>query len=164
MFIFFCQVSVEVFCSFLIGWSVFLLFIPVLYIFLMLSVLSNIHIAKIFQQSDLSFGFTAAAAAAESLQSCPTLCDPRDGSPPGENTGVGCHFLLQCMKSEKWKWSRSVMSELFATPWTATYQAPPPWDFPGKNTGMGCHCLLRWLMVSIRRRKFKFLKGLIIHL
>ena len=50
---------------------------------------------------------TAAAAAAKSLQSCPTLCDPIDGSPPvsplpwdspGKNTGVGCHFLLQCMK------------------------------------------------------------------
>ena len=39
----------------------------------------------------------AAAAAAESLQSCPTLCDPTDGS-PGKNTGVGCHFLLQRMK------------------------------------------------------------------
>ena len=48
----------------------------------------------------------AAAAAAKSLQSCPTLCDPIDGSPlgscpwdsPGKNTGVGCHFLLQCMR------------------------------------------------------------------
>ena len=48
------------------------------------------------------------AAAAKSLQSCPTLCDPIDGSPPGsrpwdspgKNTGVGCHFLLQCMKGE----------------------------------------------------------------
>ena len=48
----------------------------------------------------------AAAAAARSLQSCPTLCDPIDSSPPGsrpwdspgKNTGVGCHFLLQCMK------------------------------------------------------------------
>ena len=44
------------------------------------------------------------AAAAKSLQSCPTLCNPLDGSPPGspdspgKNTGVGCHFLLQCMK------------------------------------------------------------------
>ena len=52
-------------------------------------------------------GTTSAAAAAKSLQSCPTLCDPIDGSPPGpprpwdspgKNTGVGCHFLLQCMK------------------------------------------------------------------
>ena len=49
----------------------------------------------------------AAAAAAKSLQSCLTLCDPIDGSSPGfplpgfspgKNTGVGCHFLLQCMK------------------------------------------------------------------
>ena len=48
-----------------------------------------------------------AAAAAKLLQSCPTLCNPIDGSPtrlprpwdsPGKNTGVGCHFLLQCMK------------------------------------------------------------------
>ena len=49
----------------------------------------------------------AAAAAAKLLQSCPTLCDPIDGSPPrlphpwdspGKNTGVDCHFLLQCMQ------------------------------------------------------------------
>ena len=40
----------------------------------------------------------AAAAAAKSLQSCPTLCDPIDGSPPDKNTEVGCHFLLQCVK------------------------------------------------------------------
>ena len=49
-----------------------------------------------------------AAAAAKSLQSCPTLCDPIDvwqptrlpcpWDSPGKNTGVGCHFLLQCMK------------------------------------------------------------------
>ena len=46
------------------------------------------------------------AAAAKLLQSCPTLCDPIDGSPPGsrpwdssgKNTGVSCHFLLQCVK------------------------------------------------------------------
>ena len=49
----------------------------------------------------------AAATAAKSLQSCPTLCDPNRRQPirllrlqdsPGKNTGVGCHFLLQCMK------------------------------------------------------------------
>ena len=47
----------------------------------------------------------AAAAAAKSLQLCLTLCDPIDGSPPGspvpgilQASGVGCHFLLQCMK------------------------------------------------------------------
>ena len=46
------------------------------------------------------------SAASKSLQSCPTLCDPIYSSAPGshpwdspgKNTGVGCHFLLQCMK------------------------------------------------------------------
>ena len=51
----------------------------------------------------------AAAAAAKLLQSCPTLCDPHRRQPtmlhrpwdsPGKNTGVGCHFLLQCMKGK----------------------------------------------------------------
>ena len=51
--------------------------------------------------------YMCAAAAAKSIQSCPTLCDPIDSSPPGsprpwdspgKNTGVGCHFLLPCMK------------------------------------------------------------------
>ena len=50
--------------------------------------------------------YNAAAAAAKSLQSCLTLCNPIDGSPwgsrpwdsPGKNTGAGCHFLLQCIK------------------------------------------------------------------
>ena len=50
---------------------------------------------------------TALTAAAKSLQSCPTLCDPHRRQPtrlphpwdsPGKNTGVGCHFLLQCVK------------------------------------------------------------------
>ena len=46
---------------------------------------------------------TLDAAAAKSLQSYPTLCDPIDSSPPGPAVpgilqGVGCHFLLQCMK------------------------------------------------------------------
>ena len=53
------------------------------------------------------YTYMHAAAAAKFLQSCPTLCDPIDGSPPGsprpwdspgKNNGVGCHFLLQCMK------------------------------------------------------------------
>ena len=67
------------------------------------------------------------AAAAKSLQSCPTLwphrrqptrlCCPWDS--PGKNTGVGCHFLLQCMKVK----SESEVAQL-ATPWTAAYQAP----------------------------------------
>ena len=62
-----------------------------------------------FIPPNLGFLGGAAAAAAKSLQSCRTLCYPIDDSPPhrrlprpwdfpGKNTGVGCHFLLQCMK------------------------------------------------------------------
>ena len=69
--------------------------------------------------SQHKFGSPAAAAAAKSLQSCPTLCDPIDNSPldssgpwdsPGKNTGVGCHFLLQCMKVKS-KGSRPVVPD-----------------------------------------------------
>ena len=54
-----------------------------------------------------------------SLQSCLTLCDPIDGSPPGswdspgKNTGVGCHFLLQCMKVKSKGKSLSLGTEKF---------------------------------------------------
>ena len=80
----------------------------------------------------------AAAAAAESLQSCLTLCDPIDGSAPGspipgilqgKNTGVGCHFLLQCMKVKSEVAQSLSRVRPLATPWTATYQAPPSRGF-----------------------------------
>ena len=51
---------------------------------------------------------------------------PRPWDSPGKNTGVGCHFLLQCMKV-KVKSPSHVW--LFATPWTAAYQAPPSMGF-----------------------------------
>ena len=63
----------------------------------------------------------------------------------GKNTGVGCHFLLQCMK---------VKSESEVTQSCLTLNDPHglqpsrllrPWDFPGKSTGVGCHCLLQFI-------------------
>ena len=53
---------------------------------------------------------------------------PRPWDSPGKNTGVGCHFLLQCMKVK----SESEVSQscpTLATPWTAAYQAPPSMGF-----------------------------------
>ena len=53
---------------------------------------------------------------------------PHPWDSPGKNTGVGCHFLLQCMKVK----SESEVAQSFrllATPWTATYQAPLSMDF-----------------------------------
>jgi len=77
------------------------------------------------------------AAAAKSLQSCPTLCDPRDGSPPGSAVPgilqartlewVAISFSNAC----KWKVKGKSLScvWLLATPWTAAYQAPPSMGF-----------------------------------
>ena len=75
---------------------------------------------------------TYAAAAAKSLQSCPTLCDPMDGSPPGSLVpGILQARTLEWVAisfSNAWKWKVKVKSLsrvwLVATPWTATYQAP----------------------------------------
>ena len=47
---------------------------------------------------------------------------------PGKNTGVGCHFLLQCMKVK----SESEVAKscpTLPTPWTAAHQGPPPMGF-----------------------------------
>ena len=74
----------------------------------------------------------AAATAAKSLQLCLTLCDPRDCSPPGSPIpGILQARTLEWVAisfSNAWKWKVKVKSLghvwLFATPWTAAYQAP----------------------------------------
>ena len=76
-------------------------------------------------------------AAAKSLQSCPTLCDPIDGSPPGSAVpGILQARTLEWVAisfSNAWKWKVKVKSlscaRLLATPWTAAYQAPPSMGF-----------------------------------
>ena len=76
-------------------------------------------------------------AAAKSLQSCPTQCDPIDGSPPGSPVpGILQAKTLEWVAisfSNAWKWKVKVKSlshvRLLATPWTAAYQAPPPMGF-----------------------------------
>ena len=73
------------------------------------------------------------AAAAKSLQSCPTLCNPIDSSPPGSPIpGILKARTLEWVAisfSNAWKWKVKVKSlsrvQLLATPWTAAYQAPP---------------------------------------
>ena len=77
------------------------------------------------------------AAAAKLLQSCPTLCDPIDGSPPGSPVpGILQARTLEWVAisfSNAWKWKVKAKSLshvwLFATPWTAAYQAPPSMGF-----------------------------------
>ena len=82
-------------------------------------------------------GLVGLHAAAKSLQSCPTLCDPIDGSPPG-STVPG---ILQARTLEwvaisfcnAWKWKGKVKLlsrvQLLATPWTGVHQAPPSMGF-----------------------------------
>ena len=90
-------------------------------------------------------------AAAKSLQSCLTLCDPTDGSPPGfpvpgilqARTLEWVAISFPMHESEKWKWSRSVVSDPQRPYGLQTTRLLRPWDFPGKSTGVGCHCLLR---------------------
>ena len=84
-----------------------------------------------------SISVYAAAAASKSLQSCPTLCNPIDGSPPGSPVpGILQATLLEWVAisfSNAWKWKVEVKSLsrvwLLATPWTAAYQAPPSMGF-----------------------------------
>ena len=105
-----------------------------------------------------------AAAAAKSLQLCLTLCDPIDEATrllcpwdsPGKNTGVGCHFLLQCMKVKKWKWSRSVLSNSLQPHGRQPTRLLHPWDILGKSTGVGCHCLLQLLKPSLKNFEHYF--------
>ena len=96
---------------------------------------------NIFSNIELS----SAAAAAKSLQSCPTLHDPMNCSPPGSSI----HGILQARTlewvaisfSNAWKWKVKVKSLsrvwLFTTPWTVVYQAPPSMGFSRKEYWSG---------------------------
>ena len=100
--------------------------------------------------SGLPFPSAAAAAAAKSLQSCPTLCNPIDGSPPGATVpGILQARTLEWVAfyfSNAWKWKVKVKLLSRVQPlWPHGLQPTRllcPWDFPGKSTRVGCHCLL----------------------
>ena len=87
-------------------------------------------------------------AAAKSRQLCPTLCDPIDDSPPGSrpwdspsnNTGVGCHFLLQCMKVK----SESEVAQL-----SMTLHNPMDCSLPGSSVhGISQARVLEWVAIA----------------
>ena len=93
-------------------------------------------------------GHLSNTAAAKSLQSCTTLCDPIDGSPPGSpvpgilQARTLAWVAISFSSAWKWKWSCSVVSD---SQWPHGLQPTSllhPWDFPSKSTGVGCHCLL----------------------
>ena len=102
---------------------------------------------------------SAAAAAAKSLQSCPTLCDPIDGSPPGSPLpGILQARTLEWVAmsfSNAWKWKVKVKSlsrvRLLATPWTAAHQTPPSMGFSRREYWSG---VLRYSQDSRRNPKY----------
>ena len=104
-----------------------------------------------------------AAAAAKPLQSCPTLCDPTDGSPPGSpDSGILQVRTLEWVAisfSNAWKWKVKVKTlsrvRLFATPWTAAHQAPPSMGFSRQEYWSGVP--LPSLVVTLLVLKLVFL-------
>ena len=97
--------------------------------------MSSAEVIFIIDINDTLWFLLNAAAAAKSLQSCLTLCDPIDGSPPGSRVpGILQARTLEWVAisfSNAWKWKVKSLSrvQLFAAPWTAPYQAPPTMGF-----------------------------------
>ena len=89
------------------------------------------------RNGDLYLVAAAPAAAAKSCQSCPTLCNPRDGSPPGSpipgtlQARTPEWVAISFSNAGRWKVKVKSLSHarLFTTPWTAAYQAPPSVGF-----------------------------------
>ena len=105
--------------------------------------LQSLHNSQNFPWINLSFHNLAwcflllMLCYAKSLQSCPTLCNPIDGSPPGSPVpGILQARTLEWAAisfSNAWKWKVKVKSlsrvRFLATPWIAAYQAPPSVGF-----------------------------------
>ena len=106
-------------------------------------VILHCHLSVATQELPLN---SAAAAAAKSLQSCPTLCNPIDDSPPGSPVpGILQARTLEWVAisfSNAWKWKVKEKSlsqvRLLVIPWTAAHQAPPSMEFSRQEywTGM----------------------------
>ena len=100
-----------------------------------LSFLTNLKIRKL--KEVITIVLTLFAAAAKSLLSCPILCDPIDGSPPGSpipgilKTRTLEWVAISFSSAGKWKVKVKSLSCVrpSATPWTAAFQAPPSMGF-----------------------------------
>ena len=101
------------------------------------------------------------AAAAKSLQSCPTLCDPIDSSPSGSTVpGILQARTLEwgaISFSKAWKWKVKVnllsCVWLFMTPWTAAYQAPPSMGFFQAR-------VVEWVAIALSKSSLNYSKKL----
>ena len=105
-----------------------------------------------------------------SLQSCPTLCDPIDGSQPGSLVpGILQPRTLEWVAisfSNAWKWKVKVKSlsrvQLFEIPWTAACQAPPPMGFSRQEYWSGVPLLspiehqIEFYFIRIKATRYNF--------
>ena len=119
--------------------------------------------------------WSSATATAKSLQSCLTLCDPIDGSPPGSPVpGILQARTLEWVSisfSNAWKWKVKVKSlshvRPSVTPWTAAYQAPPSMGFSRQEYWSGvplpspfsCCGPCRQSKITTQDRRGKFLSN-----
>ena len=120
-----------------------------------MTLLLTFHLGK--KVTRLYLTSEGAAAAAKSLQSCPTLWDPIDSSPPGSSIpGILQARTLEWVAisfSNAWKWKVKRKSLSLSNSSRPHGLQPTrllcPWDFPGKSTRVGCHCLLRYHMTGM---------------
>ena len=106
--------------------------------------------------------FHYVTSAAKSFQSCPTLCDPIDSSPPGSPIpGILQARTLEWVvisfsnaQSEKWKWKWS-HARLSATPWTAAHQAPLSMEFSRQEYWSGVPLPSPMLPLTIANIKWR---------
>ena len=119
------------------------------------------------RDSTIHAAAAAAAAAAKSLQSCPTLCDPRDSSPPGSPVpGILQARTLEWVAisfSNAWKWKVKMKSlrhvRLFATPWTAAYQAPLSMGFSRQEYWSGMPLPSPKVLIQLNKKQTFWLKS-----
>ena len=110
----------------------------------------------------------ACVTSAKSLQSCLTLCDPTDGSPPGSPIpGILQARTLEWVAisfSNAWKWKGKVKSlscvQLLATPWTAAHQAPPFMGFSRQEYWSGVPLPSPRVHRSLPKQANSFLEGI----
>ena len=130
-----------------------------------LSLLYLLHCRQIFLPAELFIVhiYIIASAAAKSLQSCPALCDPIDGSPPGSripgNLQARTLEWVAISFSNAWKWKVGVKLlsrvRLLATPWTSAHQAPPSIGFSRREDWSGVPLLspfIWWVKVKLLSR------------
>ena len=131
---------------------------------------NNVSRYSVFNYVDIlgwpqsSFEFFHNAAAAKSLQLCPTLWNPIDGSPSGSSLpGILQARILEWVAisfSNAWKWKVKVKSfscvHLFATPWTVAYQASPSMGFSRQELWSGLPLPSPFSIISYGKLEWTF--------